>query len=174
MKTLNAFFPLPAVAFAFAGFNWPRRVAILPRGSRADRVRNHTAPVCGPYYCAPSPVAPGGGAFFYLESDFAPGLRMAWCDDIDGTIRHNGWYLTDDGDGDTVRGIVARLPHSRGFLAGWSMGAGMASELSATIYDDESDAAQAADAGAESLAERERDTERDYREAEELAAECAA
>jgi len=120
--------------------------------------------VCGPYYAQPSPVAAGGGAFFYLGSDFAPGLRLQWCDDINSTIRHNGWYLTDDGDGDTVRGIVARLPHSRGFLAGWSMGAGMASELAATLYDDESDAAQAADG----LAECERETERDHREREAM------
>jgi len=50
-----------------------------------------------------------------------------------------------------------RLPHNRGFLAGWSIGEGMISEIEYTIYDDERDAALAADSIAEEVAERERE-----------------
>lgn len=159
MKTTTAIFPLPPVQFMFAGFNWPRYVATLPRGNMATRLQRKKNPVTGPYYHAPKPISgrhPGRG--FYLDSDGAPGLRWSWCDAVDGArIDHTGWFTDEDGTGDKIRGVVFRLPRGRGFLAGWSMGTGMASEIDGTIYDDETTAAYAADSEAESVAENERD-----------------
>lgn len=88
-----------------------------------------------------------------------PALRWVWCDDIARSIRHTGWYTDEDGAADKIRGIVMRLPRSRGFLAGWSMGEGMASEIDRSIYDDELSAAMAADDCARYAAERQREYE---------------
>ena len=144
--------------FHFAGFTWPACVWTLPEGKPAARLTDRRRPiVCGPYYHAPRPEDAGSGAGFYLDSDGAPGLRWTWCDETEGArIEHTGWYCDDDGF-QTIRGIVLRLPRGRGFLAGWSMGAGMASTIDATIYDSARDAAYAADSMAERAAERERD-----------------
>ena len=100
---------------------------------------------------------------FYLDSDFCPDLRWQWCDEIASSIRHTGWYTDKHGDGDTVRGVVFRLPKNRGFLAGWSMGENMCGAVERFVYTDETDAAHAADSMAESIAENER--EREYQEA---------
>lgn len=173
MKTLSQLFPLPAPEFTFAGFAWPRRVAMLPRGTVAARIERHTKPATGPYYHAPKPASRGNGLAFYLASDFAPGLRWQWADDVCRSISHTGWFTDEFGDSETIRGIVCRLPKSRGFLAGWSMGEGMASELDATVYDDEEDAARAADSMAESAAEHQREYEAEERERLECEEEAA-
>ena len=60
-----------------------------------------------------------------------------------------------------------RLPHNRGFLAGWSMGEGMISEIEYTVYDDERDAAWAADSLAENAAEKEREFQESQEEEED-------
>lgn len=68
-------------------------------------------------------------------------------------IRHQGWFC-DEYSCETIRGLVFRLPKGRGFLAAWSMGEGMASNLDTSyIWDDEQDAARAADQMAEQAAE---------------------
>lgn len=145
--------------FTFAGFTFPRAVAMLPKGTPAARLAKRRASgpsPCGPYTHAPKPDT--GGAFFYLESDFAPGLRWKWADETDARIFHCGWFTDSDGGGDKIRGFVVRLPKARGFLAGWSMGESMASELETSpIYDDEMAAAYAADSLAKSVAENERE-----------------
>lgn len=149
----------------FAGFTWPRKVPEFYRSQYNQRElsngRKVPARMRFAYYANPSDHAKACG--FYLASDFAPGLRWQWCDDVARSIRHTGWWTDEHGDSDTVRGIVARLPHGRGFLAGWSMGEGMASELEYTVYDDERDAAYAADSIAERVAERERDYQDEQR-----------
>ena len=61
-----------------------------------------------------------------------------------------------------------RLPHNRGFLVGWSMGEGMISEIEYTIYDDERNAARAADSLAEEAAEKEREFQESQQEDEDL------
>lgn len=143
-------------AFTFAGFAFPRAVAILPKGSLASRLASRKNRVCGPYFASPTPNSPG--AFFYLDSDFMPGLRWKWADDCDDArIDHTGWFSEPYGHGDKIRGLVMALPKGRGFLAGWSMGESMASELETRIYDDERAAAYAADSMAESVAEKERE-----------------
>ena len=119
------------------------------------RGKNRT---CGPYYTTRELITGAHPDWsFYLESDFAPGLRWQWCDDVTPRIDHSGWFTDEYGDGDKIRGIVFRLPSSLGFLAGWSMGIDMASEIDCTIYEDETDAAYAADSMAEDAAERERE-----------------
>lgn len=109
----------------FAGFNYPRYIAALPRGSVADRLARRSPVVCGKtYQPAPDPVG-GRGTLargFYLGDGSQPFTRWDWCDDVDDRILHTGWFADPDGDGDKVRGIVVRLSHGRGFLAGWAMG----------------------------------------------------
>lgn len=145
-----------AESFNFAGFMWPKYVWTLPKSSFAKRIERHNNPGCGGYYHMPKPQGRNGGMGFYLESDGMPGLRWKWADDVSGSIRHTGWYCDKFGD-TTIRGIVMALPHGRGFLAGWSMGENMASGLEYRIYDDEEEAARAADSIAESMAEEERE-----------------
>jgi|GEM_PF-1489310 len=151
--------------FTFAGFTWPKAAAMLPSGSPASRLAKRRASgpsLCGPYTHAPAPNA--GRAGFYLDSDFAPGLRWQWADETGARIDHMGWWADPHGDGDKIRGVVMRLPKGRGFLAGWSMGESMASEIETTrIYSDETGAAYAADSCAEGIAE----TEREYQTASE-------
>ena len=114
--------------------------------------------VCGPYYTTRQLITGRhSGKSFYLGSDFSPDLRWQWCDDVTSRINHTGWFTNEYGDGDIIRGIVFRLPRSRGFLAGWSMGEGMITGRGCTIYGDETAAAYAADSMAEYIAKQERE-----------------
>lgn len=123
--------------------------------------RFKTRKVCGPYVC--TRMTADSNVFLYLDSygdcgDGPIALRVFPCHESEEVrINHTGWYTDDDGMKDTIYGIVARLPHGRGFLAGWSMGAGMATSLEREVYDSESSACHAADSIAERTAERERE-----------------
>jgi hypothetical protein len=132
---------------------------------------------CGPYQW--SPTRPGKGRGFYSStrdaltidragSTFSLRLESA-NDHLRGTrlARTTGCYCDPHGDSDTLQPIIARLPHGRGFLAGWTMGAGMAGSVSGEIYGDETDAAYAAHALADydATASREAQEIADYREA---------
>ena len=141
--------------FTFAGFQWPRYVATLTRidGLRAKR---ETRKFTGGYYHSPKPNAPDG-TVFYLDDAGQPFTRWRWCDDIDSSIRHTGWW-TDDDSIDNIRGIVILLPHGR-YMAGWSMGEHMASAIEPGIFDDIDEAARMADEHARVAA----DNEREYR-----------
>lgn len=123
----------------------------------------------GPYHWTPS--EPGKGRGFYmsqrsdtecakhgagftlrlsLANDHLPGTRMS---------RINGYYIDSHCD-ETIEPIVARLNHGRGFLIGWTMGAGMCAALdTGHIYDDIEGAARAAHSMADSEAETMRDNE---------------
>lgn len=157
-------------AFQFAGFTFPKFVWTLPRGKFSKRIERMRNPVTGEYYHAPKPVNgshPGAG--FYLDSDGMPGLRWQWCDEVDGArIRHTGWFA-DDYQDTKIRGLVMRLPGSRGFLAGYSMGESMASAVDGYIYGDEVDAARAADSMAQNAADR--DWEYQARQSQEYESE---
>ena len=139
--------------FTFAGFLWPRYVATLTRidGLRAKR---ETRKFTGGYYHSPKPNAPDG-TVFYLDDAGQPFTRWRWCDDIDSSIRHIGWW-TDDDSIDNIRGIVILLPHGR-YMAGWSMGEHMASAIEPGIFDDIDEAARMADEHARCAAEHERE-----------------
>jgi len=155
----------------FAGFTFPQTIAMLARGPLSKRLaefkQTHGKRVCGPYYRT-QPDANPSRAFFYLESDFMPSLRWEWADEVEGSrISHTGWFTDEYGDGDKIRGIVMRLPRGRGFLAGWSMGKSMASEIDYTVWDDAVDCARDADRMAERAAERCREDELEYREQQE-------
>lgn len=140
--------------FTFAGFTFPKHVWTLPRGNMAKRLAARKPVVCGDYYHAPKPNC-NAGIGFYLASDGAPALRWQWADDVV-RLQHQGWFC-DEYQDSIIRGVVFRLPHGRGFLAGWSMGEGMASELDLFVYGDEESAAYAADSMAERVAEAERE-----------------
>jgi hypothetical protein len=145
----------------FAGFNYPRYIPALPRGNMADRLARRSPVVCGKtYQPAPDPVGGRGtlARSFYLEGGSQPFTRWEWCDDVDDRILHTGWFADPDGDGDKVRGIVVRLSHGRGFLAGWAMGEGMAGTIYRDVYADAVDAARAADSVAEAVAAESCDT----------------
>lgn len=158
MKTLTSIFPLQPAESYFASFVWPRYLADLPRGSKAKRLERYKNPICGPYMHAPKPENAGKGTGFYHESSCSPfRLRWSYCDEVSGArIHHTGWFA-DSYQDTKIRGLVFRLPKSRGFLAGWTMGERMASSMDCDIYETELEAARAADSMAENAAERERE-----------------
>lgn len=102
---------------------------------------------------------------YTFEADSLPVRRIRDAHEIaDG---HSGWYCDDD-CGELCIGIVASLPHGR-FLAGWRLTDNGEHILQTDlIFDDESDAASYADGMAESYADREREYQARYREAESL------
>lgn len=158
MKTLAQLFPLPPAELQFAGFSFPRHIAMLPRGDHKERIRAHTQPLTGPYYRTPLPNCKY--ASFYLNSDFAPKLRWKAAEDV-ANIGHSGWFLS--GGVDTVEGIVMRLPKGRGFLAGWSMGERMASGVATDrVYATEEEAGFAADDLAYQYSMSEEEQDRGY------------
>lgn len=172
--------PTFCLSFEFAGFEWPRTIVQLPKGTPAQRLSAKSDAV-GSYSHGPEPLEAGDTTkSFYLGDMGQPELRWKWADAVDGVgrhIRHTGWFTTDDGDGDTVRGLVMRLPRSRGFIAGWGMGVGMIAAVDyGNTYADESEAAYAADNMANNYAEKERDYQREEaaKLAEEERAEASA
>jgi hypothetical protein len=87
-------------------------------------------------------------------------LRLESANDhLSGRLSHTDGYYCDSFQGDTLQPIIARLPHGRGFLAGWTMGRGMCASIDADIYRDAESAAFAAHSKADSDAERSRDEE---------------
>lgn len=156
--------PLP-VETEFASFQWPKYAWTLPKGTPASRLKKAKLhpPICGEYQIAFRPLSVGSaGLSFYLGSDFMPGLRWRWADDVT-RLGHKGWYC-DQFQDQTIRGLVFRLPHGRGFLPAWSMGDSMASAVDySRTYETEEDAALAADSWAERVAEE----EREYQEKEQ-------
>lgn len=132
----------------------------------ATRKRTFT----GPYRWTPSVKAAGRG--FYCQhdtreircADHGAGfdLRLESANDHLSSYSRlrqtTGYYCDHDGDGDTLQPIIARLPRGRGFLAGWTMGAGMYASIDFTIYSEAADAARAAHDMAESDAEKSRES----------------
>lgn len=123
---------------------------------------------CGPYQFRIDADQPTRSP--YLDSDFFPGLRWQYADEVSRSIKHTGWYCDEYGD-DTIRGLVLRLPKGRGFLAGWTMGERMATEIDVSwVHADEVEAAHAAD----DMAERAAENQREYLESIENLMEDAA
>lgn len=149
-----------------------------PPAARLD-MRRH----CGPYTWTPS--APGEGRGFYTKGhdmlamgDAPIDLRLASADDFTprGSRQHGTYYFAgEDHEFARFYPVVARLPHSRGFLAGWVMGAGMCGSIDSAIHRTGEAAARAAHEEARIAAEREAEyqAEEDARiEAEEAAAQA--
>jgi len=149
----------------FAGIEYPKKLWSLPSGSLSKRLAEfkiRKAPVTSGYY-QDKPCPNTDGKMFYLDSDFMPGLRWSYCDEVDGArIDHRGWFTDEYGDFEKIRGIVFRLPHGKGFLAGWTMGEGLIGEVEYYIYKDEASAAYAADSIAEKIADQERENNNNF------------
>lgn len=172
MQTNNQRFPLPPAQFTFAGFTWPRTVAVLPKGTLRERLAKAKEPRnTGPYYHAPDPLLNRDKAIrrgFYLGDHGMPGLRWEWCDEVDPvTIHHTGWFINEHGGGDKIRGIVFRLPKGRGFLPGWAMGWHMAGGLEYDMHPHLETIAAAADLYAEEVADEQRGYEMENQDEEE-------
>lgn len=116
----------------------------------------------GPYRWRPS--TPGTGRGFYQSGrslecgDSTFSLRLGWANDHLGGRWPSGYYCDSEGEGDTLQPIIARLPHGRGFLAGWTMGESMAACVAGDIYPDPEDAARAA----HDMAEQDAEANREY------------
>lgn len=130
--------------------------------SRPMRERLKSREHCGPYYY--QPTAPGGGRSFYQSSkrlacgDSTFDMRLELANDhLDGWQTRTTAYWCDSDGFSALTPIVARLPHGRGFLAGWTMGEGMCGAIDLDIYGEIGDAARAAHSMAENDAEKERD-----------------
>ena len=117
----------------------------------------------GPYTWRPS--VPGKGRGFYsgshaLTMDPRGSSLALRLEDANAHLqdRHRfvSGYYADDYQDATLEPIIARLPSGRGFLAGWTMGAGMCGTLEPEVYPDAESAASAAHVAAEYAAERER------------------
>lgn len=127
----------------------------LPERAKARKV-------VGPYRWRPA--APNTGRGFYsgahwLTVDKAGSsfdLRLEDANDyLTGTRlgRVTGYWADEYGDF-VLHPIIARLPHGRGFLAGYTAGAGMCAGLDHVIHATAEDAAIAAHSEAEYWAER--------------------
>ncbi len=122
-----------------------------------------TRKVTGPYRWNPTPAGKGRG--FYCESNVngfecaAHGsgfrLRLEPANEHLPNRRLPLSYFADDGGFTRMHPIVARLPHGRGFLAGWTMGEGMCASLDGYVWPDRESAARAAHDEARNAAEAE-------------------
>lgn len=148
----------------YASFKYPKFLGDLPKEPLHKRLEEFKKGTRRPGlwgYRQNSPASLESqqerGRSFYGESDFAPGLRFEYCDQVPHVrgIDHKGWYTDPDGFHEVIRGVVFRLPHNRGFIAGWTMGESMISEVEYSIYDDIYDCAHAADDMARRIAEKE-------------------
>lgn len=82
-----------------------------------------------------------------------------FADDILSHLRHSGWFTDTDGS-EKARGIVGNLTHNR-YIAGYHWSSNGERVYFPEVYDDETEAARAADSHAESFAESAReDSER--------------
>lgn len=126
---------------------------------------------CGPYYFERPDSFPhcGPARSFYMaqhgvamdERGSSIRLRIEPANDHlrDSRLARTTGYYCDTDSQETIEPIIARLPRSRGFLAGWTMGEGMVGGLDTDIYDSPESAAQAAHSLAEMTADRQREFE---------------
>lgn len=142
---------------------------ILHDFSKPLAVRKESRKVVGPYRWTPS--EPGKGRGFYTAQHSATEcakhgagfrLRLSLANDhLQGSrLSQTYGYYIDSHQDETIEPIVATLNHRRGFLIGWTMGAGMCAALdTTTLYTDLEDAARAAHSMADHEAENMRDNE---------------
>lgn len=138
-----------------------REIVMIDYG-RPLEARLASRKYCGPYRW--TPAAPGTGRGFYsgssaLDMDSHGSSFRLRLEDANDHIRGRrnqirGYYCDPDCT-DTLQPIIARLPRGRGFLAGWTMGAGMCASLEGDIYPDAGSAASAAHCVARDVAEDE-------------------
>lgn len=118
--------------FKFAGFTFPKKLWALPKGRLKDRLAaSKQFKMTSGYYSAPTPNQTAGWGF-YLGENTQFSLRI--------TVLPNQFLAGYN----TVQPILARLSKNRGFLAGYTLGEGMASSLSSIIHADTAQATRAA------------------------------
>ncbi len=143
------------------------------------RKRYDSRKVVGPYEMRPASPRDESLGFYMASRHFAMADHGAKIDlrieDAGATVwNRTTAYWADDEGFTKFHPIIARLPHGRGFLAGWTMGKGMCASLDRDIIEDEEDARNAAHSIAENAAEAEREfqaEEQERLEAEEIEAE---
>lgn len=125
---------------------------------RPLRMRLEERKTCGPYEWTVSAPGRCHGRGFYASDDAGN------TESRDSTFRLRaaqrqgrdaGTYFENHDEPQRFYPIVLRLNHGRGFLAGWSMGTGMASEIGACIWAEEAHAWASADSQAERVCEAE-------------------
>lgn len=134
---------------------------------------------CGPYMWTPAQAGIDKGRGFYQSSnslscgDSTFDLRLELANDhLQGRVSHIRGYYADSFQDQTVIPIVARLPHGRGFLAGYTYGPGMCAAIDFDIWDNIEDCARDAHRIAEMQAEA--DCEANARAEAELDEQLAA
>jgi hypothetical protein len=95
-----------------------------------------------------------------------------FADEVYSGIDHTGWFADPD-QANKMRGIVASLPHGK-FLAGYWQSMNDERAYFSDIYDDEKEAARAADHEAEKAAEKENEYQERWRAASDLDDEIKA
>lgn len=139
-------------------------IVVHNKGPITERAKSRN--VVGPYHFTPRDPLKHDSIGFYCDRSGQMGdgvirLRIEPANDhLTGRLSYTtGYYCDRDGDGDTLQPIIARLPHGRGFLAGWSMGPGMCAKVCTSVYDDVESAAISAHSIAEYDAEESRNNE---------------
>lgn len=139
-STMHKTFGTIPKEFQFAGFTWPRLTFPLCETQKARRFRylsSFPVPHC------PSPE-PSEFRNFILGQRWD--IRFSYDYEVDETISDRGYPLgMDEPDYDEYyHGIVLYLGKRRGFLAGWSLGAGLAAQVNLEVYESPEQAARAA------------------------------
>jgi hypothetical protein len=95
--------------------------------------------------------------------------RVGFADEILPRLRHKGWYIDDDGDGEVYRGVVYQLPSRKGeclYVYGYADPCNDdCALLDFDTVTDKEEAAHNADRIAERFAEEQRDYNRAWRAA---------
>lgn len=107
-----------------------------------------------------------GETMRWIETPSHIGLRtVGFADEIDRSIKHTGWYTDDDGDMETVRGIVYQFPARDGkprYVYGF---ADPCNDGPACLSLDETDDKTQAARWADDIARKYGESEREYRRA---------
>ena len=151
----------------------PRRLVLMrsaaAKSTHPQSWREARAYTLGTYAAAFALLSHGqndGGPVWYAHRD--PDFRgERFADEIAPHLGHRGWLTDPDDNGETARGIVARLSHGR-FIAGYYWSGNSERVYFPGVHDDERDAADTADEHARVFAERNCEYNEKIREADEV------
>lgn len=134
----------------------PESVTITLR-DYARPIRERHKGSCGPYQWCPTSAGTGRG--YYASRDDGTPDRTGAGFDLRPvrTFDPITWWYGGGETTDPFYPVVLRLPRSRGFLAGWTMGKGMCATIEPDIYETEEEAIRAAEHEANRMAEQEAD-----------------
>lgn len=126
---------------------------ILHDFAKPLRARKEMRRYCGPYRW--KPAQPGKGYGFYMQHDVRHLETARHGSRFRLRVEEAGPSWTFGYGEDPFTPIILRLPHGRGFLAGWTLGAGMCASVDGYVWHDEDDAKRAARDEAERACEAE-------------------